>query len=106
MEMKAFRSVFTGRTLPTYSLKGGIGHTMGTAGLVDIIVAIETLREKAVPPTVNLRDASDEARGWASPEPRACESAVTVSTNSGFGGVNCAVVLRSGQAGHARMPSR
>jgi 3-oxoacyl-[acyl-carrier-protein] synthase II len=79
---------------------------MGTAGLADIIVAIETLREKAVPPTVNLRDVADEAMGWASPEPRACESAVAVSTNSGFGGVNCAVVLRSGQAGPARVPSR
>jgi 3-oxoacyl-[acyl-carrier-protein] synthase II len=97
MEMKAFKSVFTGRSIPTYSLKGGIGHTMGTAGLVDIIVAIETLREQAVPPTVNLRDVADEAVGWASPGPRGHEGAVTVSTNSGFGGVNCAVVLRSGQ---------
>ncbi len=97
MEMKAFKSVFRGRSIPTYSLKGGIGHTMGTAGLVDIIVAIETLREKAVPPTVNLREVDDEAIGWAFPEPRPCEGAVTVSTNSGFGGVNCAVVLRSAQ---------
>jgi 3-oxoacyl-[acyl-carrier-protein] synthase II len=96
MEMKAFKSVFTERSLPTYSLKGGIGHTMGTAGLVDIIVAIETLRKKAVPPTVNLRDVDDEAVGWASPEPCACDSGVTVSTNSGFGGINCAVALRAG----------
>jgi 3-oxoacyl-[acyl-carrier-protein] synthase II len=97
MEMKAFKSVFTGRSVPTYSLKGGIGHTMGTAGLVDIIVAIETLRERIVPPTVNLRDVDEEAAGWASPEPCQCESAVTLSTNSGFGGINCAVVLSSGQ---------
>jgi len=97
MEMKAFKSVFREKSLPTYSVKGGIGHTMGTAGLVDIIVAIETLREKAVPPTVNLRDVDDEAVGWASPEPRACDGAVTVSTNSGFGGINCAVALRARQ---------
>jgi len=95
MEMKAFKSVFTERSLPTYSLKGGIGHTMGTAGLVDIIVAIETLRKKVVPPTVNLREVDDEAVGWASPEPCPCESGVTVSTNSGFGGINCAVALRA-----------
>jgi 3-oxoacyl-[acyl-carrier-protein] synthase II len=95
MEMKAFKSVFAERSLPTYSLKGGIGHTMGTAGLADLIVAIETLRKKAVPPTVNLRDVDDEALGWASPEPRACDSEVTVSTNSGFGGINCAVTLRA-----------
>ena len=95
MEMKAFKSVFGERGIPTYSLKGGIGHTMGTAGLGDIIVAIETLRAKLVPPTVNLREVDDEAAGWASPQARACESPVTVSTNSGFGGINCAVVLRS-----------
>ena len=94
MEMKAFKSVFQGRRLPTYSLKGGIGHTMGTAGLVDVIVAIKTLLEERVPPTVNLWEVDDEAAGWAFPEARSCGSAVTVSTNSGFGGVNCALVLR------------
>ncbi len=93
MEMKAFKSIFRERPLPTYSLKGAIGHTMGTAGLVDIIVAIRTLAEERVPPTVNLRDVDDEAVGWASPEGRRFDSAVTVSTNSGFGGINCAVVL-------------
>jgi 3-oxoacyl-[acyl-carrier-protein] synthase II len=67
---------------------------MGTAGLVDIIVAITTIREKTVPPTVGLRDVDDEAVGWASPEPCSCDAAVTVSTNSGFGGINCAVVLK------------
>jgi 3-oxoacyl-[acyl-carrier-protein] synthase II len=94
MEMKAFRSVFPGRRLPTYSVKGGIGHTMGTAGLVDIIVAIKTLQEERVPPTVNLREVDDEAMGWVFPEARSCGSAVTISTNSGFGGINCALVLR------------
>jgi 3-oxoacyl-[acyl-carrier-protein] synthase II len=94
MEMKAFKAVFGRGGLPTYSLKGGIGHTMGSAGLVDIIVAITTIREKTVPPTVGLRDVDDEAAGWASPEPCSCEAAVTVSTNSGFGGINCALVLK------------
>jgi 3-oxoacyl-[acyl-carrier-protein] synthase II len=94
MEMKAFRSVFAGNPLPTYSVKGGIGHTMGTAGLVDIIVAIKTLMERVVPPTVNLQNVAPEAVGWVASEPRAYDADVTVSTNSGFGGVNCAVVLK------------
>jgi 3-oxoacyl-[acyl-carrier-protein] synthase II len=94
MEMKAFKSVFRDGNVPTYSLKGGIGHTMGTAGLMDIIISIQTLLEGVVPPTVNLREVDDEALGWASSEPRRCSSAVAASTNSGFGGVNCAVVMR------------
>jgi len=93
MEMKAFKSVFHGRSVPTYSIKGGIGHTMGSAGLVDIIVAIQSLKEKVVPQTVNLRDVDDEALGWASAESCTCDSTATISTNSGFGGINCAVVL-------------
>lgn len=94
MEMKAFKLVFRGGKVPTYSLKGGIGHTMGTAGLVDILMAIKSLSEERVPPTVNLREVDDEAAGWVFPEARECSSAVTISTNSGFGGINCAVVLR------------
>ena len=94
MEMKAFKTVFRRRPLPTYSLKGGIGHTMGTAGLVDIIVAMKTLAEERVPPTVNLREVEEEAEGWACSEARECGGAATVSTNSGFGGINCAVVLK------------
>ena len=62
--------------------------------MVDIIVAVRGLAERVVPPTVNLRDVDNEAQGWASPEARACDSDVALSTNSGFGGINCAVVLR------------
>ena len=94
MEMKAFKSVFEARTVPIYSLKGGIGHTMGTAGLMDIIIAIKTLLEQVVPPTVNLREVDEEALGWASSETRGFNNAVTASTNSGFGGINCAVVMK------------
>jgi 3-oxoacyl-[acyl-carrier-protein] synthase II len=104
MEMKAFKSVLAGRNVPTYSLKGGIGHTMGTAGLMDIIVAIKALLEGVVPPTVNLRDVDEEAVGWASPDPCACGDPITVSTNSGFGGINCAVVLKRWDSGGLLQP--
>jgi 3-oxoacyl-[acyl-carrier-protein] synthase II len=93
MEMKAFKEVFGTRTVPTYSVKGGTGHTMGAAGLIEIILAFRSLREKVVPPTVNVCDIDDEAQGWISSEPCVFDGSVTVSTNSGFGGINCAVLL-------------
>jgi 3-oxoacyl-(acyl-carrier-protein) synthase len=43
---------------------------------------------------VNLREVDDEALGWASSESKRISSAVTASTNSGFGGINCAVILK------------
>jgi 3-oxoacyl-[acyl-carrier-protein] synthase II len=67
---------------------------MGTAGLVDVIVAMKALQEGVIPPTVNLREADSDAEGWVFPEPRPCGSGITVSTNSGFGGINCALLLR------------
>jgi 3-oxoacyl-[acyl-carrier-protein] synthase II len=99
MELKAFRSVFGDALPPVYSIKGAIGHTLGAAGLVEVIVALESLRRGTIPPTVNLREPDPEARGAVSNEvrPQARDAAV-VSTNSGFGGINAALVLRASQA--------
>lgn len=94
MEIRAIRSVLRDRVVPVYSLKGAIGHSMGTAGLVDLIVTIQTLAEKMVPPTVNLRDIDDEARGWVSSQPVPCDANIALSSNSGFGGINCALVFK------------
>jgi 3-oxoacyl-[acyl-carrier-protein] synthase II len=97
MELKAFRQVFGGRPRPVYGIKGGTGHTMGATGLVELIVALESLRERIVPPTVNLREADNEAAGWVSAATVAIEDApIQLSVNSGFGGVNAALVVKRG----------
>ncbi|MFH0879608.1 MAG: beta-ketoacyl synthase N-terminal-like domain-containing protein, partial [Lentisphaerota bacterium] len=46
MEMKAFRRALGESPIPVYSLKGCIGHTMGTAGLADLSMALKSLKEK------------------------------------------------------------
>lgn len=95
MEMKAFRLVFGGNPVPTYSVKGAIGHTMGAAGLVEAVVTLESLRRGAVPPTVNTAQVDEDAVGWVSPETVPTQGADTaLTTNSGFGGVNAALVLK------------
>lgn len=97
MEMTAFRRVF-GATgpVPVFSVKGGIGHTLGAAGLAEILIALEGLRRAAVPPTVGLQSPDDAAAGWVTPGARPLPRARAVlSTNSGFGGVNSVVVLRA-----------
>lgn len=95
MEMKAFRSVFGDSPIPAYSVKGGIGHTMGAAGLVETVTALEALKHGIVPPTVNTTTVDDDAAGWVSPESVPVQGAdMALTTNSGFGGVNAALVLR------------
>jgi 3-oxoacyl-(acyl-carrier-protein) synthase len=94
MEMRAFQTVFEDRKLPVYSIKGGIGHTMGAAGLVEMIIAQRALRENIVPPTVNLKNAAVEARGWASALQQSIRpGTMALVTNAGFSGVNTALVL-------------
>jgi 3-oxoacyl-[acyl-carrier-protein] synthase II len=94
MEMRAFRAVFQNSERPVYSVKGGIGHTMGAAGLVEMIIALRAIRERIVPPTVNLIEPDDDARGWVSdrkqtPQP----GAHALVTNAGFSGINTALLL-------------
>lgn len=94
MEMRAFRAIFTDGPCPVYSIKGGIGHTMGAAGLVEMIIAQRALREGIIPPTVNLKEVDDDARGWVSDQQQPLrEKAMALVTNAGFSGVNTALVL-------------
>jgi 3-oxoacyl-[acyl-carrier-protein] synthase II len=94
MEMRAFQSVFGDRKLPVYSIKGAIGHTMGAAGLVELIIAQQAQRENVVPPTVNLKKVDDDASGWASTLQQTIKSdMMALVTNAGFSGVNTALVL-------------
>jgi 3-oxoacyl-[acyl-carrier-protein] synthase II len=94
MEMRAFRTVFKERKIPVYSVKGGIGHTMGAAGLVEMSIALKALRERLVPPTVNLEEIDDDAAGWVSGHARVpAPGSLALVTNAGFSGVNTALVL-------------
>lgn len=92
--MKAYKSVFENRTVPLYSIKGAVGHTMGAAGLIETVIALRVLEERIIPPTVGLIDVDPEAKDWASLEKRRLEKDVVLLNNSGFGGVNAALVLR------------
>jgi 3-oxoacyl-[acyl-carrier-protein] synthase II len=93
MEINAFRQVFGERKVPMYSIKGAIGHTMGAAGGIEIILGLKTLSTWMVPPTVGFLSPEKGAEGQVSPEPQPVSGDYLLTTNSGFGGVNAALVL-------------
>jgi 3-oxoacyl-[acyl-carrier-protein] synthase II len=96
MEMRGFNEIFQGSPLPVYSIKGAVGHTMGTAGLLEILIAERALAERLVPPTVNLQVPDDDAFGKVDAMPQSVAAGkVAMVTNAGFSGINSAVVLRS-----------
>jgi 3-oxoacyl-[acyl-carrier-protein] synthase II len=92
MEIAAFRGIFEPR--PVFSVKGSTGHTLGAAGLVEVIVSFHALAEGVVPPSAGLCHADEDAAGWVSTKPVFIPGArAALTTNSGFGGINAALVL-------------
>jgi 3-oxoacyl-[acyl-carrier-protein] synthase II len=93
MELTALREIFGERKVPVYSVKGAIGHTLGAAGGIEVALGLKTLATQTVPPTVGLREPMDGARQLVSPEPRPFSGGCLLTTNSGFGGINAALIL-------------
>ncbi len=97
MELTAFRYLFGHRRLPVYSVKGAIGHTMGAAGGIEVALGLKTLSEQFVPPTVGLSNPEDDAAGLVSPFAKEMKGDYLLTTNSGFGGTNAAIILKKGE---------
>lgn len=95
MELTAFRAVFGDRRPPVHSIKGAVGHTLGAAGAIEVAVGLKALEEGRVPPTAGLLVADAAAEGWVSPTPVTFSGNCLLTTNSGFGGINAALVLET-----------
>jgi 3-oxoacyl-[acyl-carrier-protein] synthase II len=93
MELKAFRQVFGERNMAIYSIKGAIGHTLGAAGGIEIIIGLKTLSTRMAPPTVGFSNPEKGAEDQVSPGPQFVSGDYLLTTNSGFGGVNAALIL-------------
>lgn len=97
-ELMGFKAVF-GEHLKNVSItaiKSALGHTLGAAGGISAIAAIQAMREGRVPPTLNLVDPAPEAEGLdLTPLKARSRDVRAVLVNAfGFGGQNAALVLR------------
>ena len=93
MEIKAFKQVYK-KAVPAYSIKGAIGHTLGTAGLIEVAVALKVQEERIIPATVGLKHIDPEAKNWVSLLPRRLKKDTVVLNNCGFGGINAVLILK------------
>ncbi len=107
MEMAAFQSIFTPR--PLFSVKGGLGHTLGAAGLLEVLLSLRALTEGVLPPTLGLQHPEECAAGWLQrdePQTLSRLGGSALTTNSGFGGINAALVVTVGEKNHnTRIPT-
>jgi 3-oxoacyl-[acyl-carrier-protein] synthase II len=88
---------FLGKSLgPTRisSTKAAIGHTLGAAGAVEAIFAIQTLATGQFPPQINLQAPLPEiAPALVQPNESSPQMRHVMSVNLGFGGSNAALVF-------------
>ena len=73
-----------------------IGHTLGAAGAIEAIVTIQSIRERCVPPTINLDDPDPVGVGLDLTPNRAAshDIKIALSNSFGFGGQNTALIFR------------
>jgi 3-oxoacyl-[acyl-carrier-protein] synthase II len=96
MELRAFDRILAGRRIPVYSIKGAIGHTLGAAGGIETVVGLLALDANTAPPTVGFALPESGAEGKVSGAPAAIQGDYILITNSGFGGINAALILGRG----------
>jgi len=94
MELTAFNAIFEDSLPPLHGVKGSLGHCLGAAGGVEIALGCQALQQQIIPPTVGCQDAEIEAQGRIKATPQEIKGDYLLCTNSGFGGINAAVILQ------------
>ncbi len=91
-EDRALVEVF-GREMPCSSTKGYTGHTLGAAGIVELIICALAIQNNFMPGSVNTRKVDPNLRSrYLTKNHRAPVDRV-MSNSFGFGGSNCSLVL-------------
>jgi 3-oxoacyl-[acyl-carrier-protein] synthase II len=76
------------------STKAAIGHTLGAAGSIEALFAIEALRTGNLPPQLNLQNPIPEiAPALVAPKETTRDPQHVMSVNLGFGGSNAALIF-------------
>lgn len=102
-EFAAFSKVFGEQLprVPVVCFKSHLGHTLGGAGAVELILSALALRDQIVPACVNVcaEDVEFPGLNLAACKPRKTTIRATLNTSLGFGGANTCMVLGPPPAG-------
>jgi 3-oxoacyl-[acyl-carrier-protein] synthase II len=94
VEADVFRRLWPAADVPVTSIKGTMGHTMGAAGLFNVMVAMEAARTGLLPPisaaNLTMLPGVDFVVGKPRPIPR---DKILLAISSGFGGNNAVVLV-------------
>ena len=94
MEARALVKLFAHQTPAVSGTKAQTGHTLGAAGVIESIIAIEALRRGEAPGNVGLAETDLDARIALTREKTPLSrSKVALKFAAGFGGINAALVF-------------
>lgn len=86
---------YFGDQVPVSSLKGGLGHTLGASGAIELIAVLMMMKEGVVYPTLNLENVAPDCQGVHHVQKQMKKNLTHVLKNGfAFGGVNCVLVLK------------
>jgi len=94
IEAEALEAVF-GRSIPPVSAnKSQLGHTMGAASAIEIILAMEGMMQETLLPTINYTPDPDIVLDCVAEGARPQAQEFVLKNAFGFGGCNACIVLR------------
>lgn len=103
-EIKAIKAVFgdAAYKLNISSTKSMTGHLLGAAGALEALVAVKSIEENIIPPTINHEEGDDDpdidpALNYTYGKPCKREVRVAISNTFGFGGHNASVLFKKYQ---------
>jgi len=97
LELEAVERLFgdDAKGLAMSSTKSATGHLLGAAGAVEAIFSILAIRDRVVPPTLNLDNPSrDSVIDRVANTAQERDVRIALSNSFGFGGTNASVIFR------------
>ena len=91
MESKALQTAGL-NSIPLHSLKSFVGHTLGAAGVLESVVAVEAMAQQVLLPSLNVSEPGVTGKVYILNNAQAAKYSILVKTASGFGGCNTALV--------------
>lgn len=92
MEITAMNSFFKSPP-PFHSVKGGIGHCLGAAGVMEACLCIPSLKAGIIPATPGLVSPDPRTTMVSGQREQPLHHPSILSCNSGFGGINAGILL-------------
>ncbi len=82
------------KELPVSSTKSSVGHLLGAAGAVEVVITLMALSEHWLPPTSTLRNTESACAFPVLRQPMEAKIEYALTNSFGFGGANASLILR------------